>query len=86
MMGLQASSKSCKDRSGGWTYEMRDERHLFWCVRMKDICFQVGMFVMNAKCYSPIIAHCNLVISVHAKKERSKQSPRGGGCMLYPEG
>ena len=34
----------------------------FWCVgkeyflRMKDICFQVGMVVMNAKCYFPIIA------------------------------
>ena len=45
MTGLQASSKSCKDRSGGWTYEMRDERHLFWCVRMKDICFQGGGIV-----------------------------------------
>ena len=92
---MQALSKSCIGRSG--VMDERDTcgrcgRNTSWCVvreyffGMEDFCFQIGLFVMNEKWFSPIIDQMQLGDQGSLQNERSKQSLHTEECMLYSGG
>ena len=61
---------------------------VFWCVvreyflRMKDICLQICMFVMNEKFVSPMIDQMQPGDQGALRNERGKQSLHTEECML----
>ena len=64
---------------------------VFWCVvreyflRMKDICFQICMFVMDEKFVSPMIDQMQPGDQGALQNERGKQSLHTEECMLHSE-